>query len=118
VGRKSELENRNTDLTADRSHTLVTTMLDAGVSLRDVQIAARDAESSPLTWATSRSRWRRRPSAGNPRVRPRQQGLALRIPGHRQQRRLVANLRLSTVGAATKASGTQTVRGRLRPSRT
>jgi hypothetical protein len=29
---------------ADRSHTFVTTMLDAGVSLRDVQIAARHAD--------------------------------------------------------------------------
>jgi integrase/recombinase XerD len=29
---------------AGRSHTFVTTMLDAGVSLRDVQIAARHAD--------------------------------------------------------------------------
>ncbi|BCJ51864.1 hypothetical protein Asp14428_33390 [Actinoplanes sp. NBRC 14428] len=31
-------------VSADRSHTFVTTMLDAGVSLRDVQIAARHAD--------------------------------------------------------------------------
>jgi hypothetical protein len=31
--------------TADRSHTFVTTMLDAGVDLRDVQIAARACRS-------------------------------------------------------------------------
>jgi site-specific recombinase XerD len=45
---ESARQNRYTDLlhtaSAERSHTFVTTMLDAGVDLRDVQIAARHAD--------------------------------------------------------------------------
>jgi len=42
--------------TADRRHTYVTTMLDAGVSLRDVQIAARHADPAPPCATTARAR--------------------------------------------------------------
>ena len=45
---ESARQNRYTDplhtASAERSHTFVTTMLDAGVDLRDVQIAARHAD--------------------------------------------------------------------------
>ena len=45
---ESARQNRYTDplhtASAERSHTYVTTMLDAGVDLRDVQIAARHAD--------------------------------------------------------------------------
>jgi integrase/recombinase XerD len=36
-------------MSADRSHAFVTTMLDAGVDLRDVQIAARHADPRTTT---------------------------------------------------------------------
>jgi len=46
-------QNRYTDLlhtaSAERRHAFVTTMLDAGVDLRDVQIAARHADPRTTT---------------------------------------------------------------------
>ena len=44
AARDNRYTNRSNTASAERRHTFVTTMLDAGVDLRDVQIAARHAD--------------------------------------------------------------------------
>jgi site-specific recombinase XerD len=44
IGRPNRHTESHHTASAERSHTFVTTMLDAGVDLRDVQIAARHAD--------------------------------------------------------------------------
>ncbi|WP_245715988.1 tyrosine-type recombinase/integrase [Micromonospora peucetia] len=49
-------------------HTFVTTMLDAGVSLRDVQIAARYADPRTMRYDRARKNLDRHPTTSSPRT--------------------------------------------------